>query len=245
MKKPNGYVVYEGASLIDGAPIVVIATGFANKTANAKTGDMIQTWIIRSDVKPNDAVKTGADVSVCGNCPHRPRNLGSCYVRVFQGPRAVYESYKKGNYPVIPKHNLEYMFAGHRVRLGSYGDPAAVPYEILSLLVKYSLTHTGYTHQWKENWFDKKTANVCMASVDNVEDFERAKKLAMRTFRVRSVNEPLLDKEVVCPASEEAGKIIDCATCGACKGSDTKQKSSIVIIAHGNTKKRFTEREIA
>ena len=40
---PNGRILYEGPSMLDGAPIVVIATGFAERTANAKTGSMIQT----------------------------------------------------------------------------------------------------------------------------------------------------------------------------------------------------------
>ena len=64
MSKPNGYILYEGPSGIDGAPIVVIATGFANSSANAKTGDMIQTWIIRSDIAPHHAVKSGDDASI-------------------------------------------------------------------------------------------------------------------------------------------------------------------------------------
>ena len=47
--KLNGVVLYEGPSVLDGAPIAVIAT---LKSANVKTGDMIQTWIIRSDMHP-------------------------------------------------------------------------------------------------------------------------------------------------------------------------------------------------
>ena len=56
---PNGYILYQGPSNIDGKPIVVIATGFANKSANGKTGDMIQTWIIREDIAPNVLSETG------------------------------------------------------------------------------------------------------------------------------------------------------------------------------------------
>ena len=50
--KPLGVILFEGPSLIDGAPIAVIATGFQRRTANSKTGDMVQTWIIRSDREP-------------------------------------------------------------------------------------------------------------------------------------------------------------------------------------------------
>ena len=41
----NGYILYEGQSMIDGQDIVVIATGFDKDSKNSKTGDMIQTWI--------------------------------------------------------------------------------------------------------------------------------------------------------------------------------------------------------
>ena len=106
MTKPNGYILFEGPSAIDGKPIVVIATGFANKSANGKTGDMIQTWIIREDIKPNDAVKSGDDESICGQCIHRPALKAAiqakgekhirCYVKVWQAPLVVWKAYKRG-----------------------------------------------------------------------------------------------------------------------------------------------------
>jgi hypothetical protein len=61
-------IIYRGPSLIDGAPIVVIAT-YSDR--NKKTGTMLQTYIIREDVDPREASKTGADISICGTCPHR------------------------------------------------------------------------------------------------------------------------------------------------------------------------------
>ena len=60
-KKPNGFILGHGRSLIDGMPIVVVAT---IKSRNTKTGDMVQTWILRQDMLPTDAVKTGADWSI-------------------------------------------------------------------------------------------------------------------------------------------------------------------------------------
>ena len=56
--KQKGFVLYDGASVLDGAPIVVIAT---LETSNAKTGAMVQTWILRSDIEPHQAIKTGDD----------------------------------------------------------------------------------------------------------------------------------------------------------------------------------------
>ena len=69
----NGAVIYHGPSAIDGGPIVVIATGLTVGSANSKTGAMIQTHIMRADVDPLTALRTGADVSVCGGCMHRPQ----------------------------------------------------------------------------------------------------------------------------------------------------------------------------
>ena len=43
MSNTNGRVIWEGFSPIDGAPIVLIATGFTEKSSNRKTGDEIQT----------------------------------------------------------------------------------------------------------------------------------------------------------------------------------------------------------
>jgi hypothetical protein len=39
----TGLVLYEGPSLIDGAPIVVIANRIANPSTNVKTGAIAQT----------------------------------------------------------------------------------------------------------------------------------------------------------------------------------------------------------
>ena len=69
--KHLGYILYEGPSVIDGQPIVVIVNKL-NGSDNAKTGAIVQSFIIRSDIAPTDALKTGADASVCGECEHRP-----------------------------------------------------------------------------------------------------------------------------------------------------------------------------
>ena len=62
------YILYEGASLLDGKPIVVIGIP---KSSNSKTGGMFQTIIMRSDIDPITASRLGEDFSVCGDCVHR------------------------------------------------------------------------------------------------------------------------------------------------------------------------------
>jgi len=42
MSRPNGMILYEGPSLIDGKSIVVVVTGF-KRTDNRKTGTMLQS----------------------------------------------------------------------------------------------------------------------------------------------------------------------------------------------------------
>ena len=81
IKRPQlrGVILYDGASMLDGEPIVVIAT---LETSNRKTGEMVQTWIIRSDIAPTDAAKSGDDKSICGACPHRHYSKGACYVNL-------------------------------------------------------------------------------------------------------------------------------------------------------------------
>ena len=96
MTKPTGFTIYQGPSMIDGTPIVAIAV---LGSSNRKTGNMVQTYILRQDMRPVQAVQTGADVAICGDCKHRPSNGGACYVVVAQGPTVVYKTWVAGKYP--------------------------------------------------------------------------------------------------------------------------------------------------
>ena len=48
-------IIYNGPSLLDDKPIVVIAT-YSNR--NTKTGHVVQTYILREDIHPLEASKT-------------------------------------------------------------------------------------------------------------------------------------------------------------------------------------------
>lgn len=234
----NSFVFYRGPSMIDGAPIVAIATGLdARGSRNDKTGALVQTWIIRSDVAPHVAVQSGADASVCGDCPLRGsvvdgHNVGrSCYVKVFQAPLSVFKTVAAGKYPEVSPSDAAALVAGRVVRLGSYGDPAAVPFEVWQALLSRAASHTGYTHQWRR--CDPRFAAYCMASCETTADHVEAKAHGWRTFRTRLAHEALNAREIVCPASEEAGKKTSCAACKACGGNEAKARVDIAIIAHG------------
>ena len=234
-KAPSGFVMYEGASQIDGAPIVVIAT---LKSSNRKTGDMVQTWILRQDLHPVESSAQGADVSICGNCPHRHNTGGACYVNIGQAPAQVWKSYKKGNYPAFIPGEHDSFFMGRKVRLGAYGDPAAMPYEIAEQMVNMSLGHTGYTHQASRKFFDKRFLTLCQVSADTPKQAIKFQAMGAKTFRVALEGDALMNDEIEC-LSDSKG--ISCLDCGLCNGA----KKNIAITVHGSRSSSFKSVKVA
>jgi len=233
----SGVVLYEGASRIDGAPIIAIACRIMSDSDNGKTGAMVQTFIMRKDIAPHVALKTGADVSVCGNCRYRPIHKGAtrCFVRVYQAPLSVWNAYQRGRYAVqgvdFNAALVPGLFAGLSFRIGTYGDPAAIPSRVWKTATRYVKNRTGYTHQWNKR-IGAGLKDLCMASADSDSDVVEANAMGWRTFRVRKHDAPTLDNESICPASKEGGRRTQCDTCGLCEGA-TIAARNIVIIDHG------------
>lgn len=225
-------ILYEGPSILNGEPIVAIATGLVSPSTNRKTGPMIQTWILAQDEAPHEAVKSGKDEAVCGDCPARGK---WCYVTTFHGPRSIWETWKRGGYPPLDVG----AFTGKPVRFGAYGDPAAVPFDVWDEIGFQASMTTGYTHAWK--YCNPLHKHYCMASCDTEDEAIYARSMGWRTFRVTESLDDLMTKEVICPASEEAGKKLQCIQCGACDGVSGNRKSQIVILAHGAKTKRYEE----
>lgn len=240
--KTLGFIAYEGPSLIDGKPIVVIVNKIDDGSDNAKTGAIVQSFIIRSDVAPTDALKTGADVSICGQCPHRPllakqNGEAPCYVQVGKSVQSVYHAYKRGRYTRADAATIARALAGKIVRLGTYGDPAAAPVTMWAQITRYAAGRRGYTHQWARPDFDAQAwAPLVMASADNVDEAARANLLGMRVFRV-SIGVDVQAGEAMCPASAEAGRRATCAKCTLCSGTSI-QARDIVIADHAVGHKR-------
>ena len=228
----NGNTIYNGPSQLNGNAIKSVITGTKTKSANVKTGDMAQMWIMVAEERPTDAVKTGADSAVCGECPHRPllaktNNVAPCYVNLGQAPNGVYKSEYPDAMPSIKKP----------LRLGAYGEPTALPFELVRDAVNNADGHTGYTHQWRT--CDPRFKTLLMASVDSIEEQIEAQAQGWRTFRVRKETKQLgnitvganMRSEISCPASKEAGFRTKCADCRLCAGTSRNAKN-IVINAH-------------
>ena len=225
-----GAVVYDGPSRLDGERVVCIVTGF-HVVKNPKTGDMLQTWILRADQHPMEARKSGADFSVCGDCKLREKY---CYVQLHHGPSNVWKAWKRGAYTTGAAKgktdDLSWLVHQRAVRFGAYGDPVAVPVAVWEGLAGGARSFTGYTHQWRTA---REYRGLLMASVDNAAERGAAWCAGWRTFRMRKASESLHQSEIACPASKESGKITDCARCGLCAGGAIQGKS-IAIIAHGS-----------
>lgn len=229
-RKAPGLVVWRGPSAFNQEPIGLVVTLRSN---NEKTGPMAQAYIFVDGEWPWDAVNNGNDSAVCGDCKLRKdpeTGRRPCYVLVNWGPHNVYRAWQNDRY-----HDRGIEFAaeqlrGMSVRLGAYGDPAMVPFEVWDKLLRHVKHWTGYTHQWK--WCDPRFKAVLMASVDTHQEWADAKLAGWRTFRIMPDVHDLGETEVLCPASDEAGKKTTCHRCRLCAGQATQAKD-VAIVVHG------------
>ena len=232
---PLGLILWKGKSLIDGERIMIVATGVFTKTENRKTGDMIQTWILRRDINPMLARRMGEDKSICGDCKHKEQS--TCYINLCHGPINIYNAYQDGRYRDYTIGDNKY-FKDRSIRLGSYGDPSCVPVEVWENICSLVNSWTGYSHFWKT--CNQELKKYCMASVDSIvgymKEYEQAQELGWRTFRVReSLENILTDKECICPASKEAGVLTICEKCNLCNGLNRANGKNPVIMLHADS----------
>ena len=247
MKQKDKGIIYKGPSLIDGSQIVVLATMGNKRIPNTKTGAMLQTYILVDNGKtPTENNRTGQDYAICGDCPHRgtarpdatsgTADNRACYVKLFHGPRSAYASYLNGGYENLTGHlKTSALGAGRMVRLGTYGDPAAVPSHIWHSLLWQAAGHTAYTHQSGIESADVRR-DMMMISADNEAEARAAWRDGGRTFRIVSDYSQLVEGfEIPCPADTKG---LSCLACGLCKGAANGGKS-IAIAVHGAGAKHF------
>jgi hypothetical protein len=233
MAQSKGFIIDRGLSPIDGQPYVAILT---LESSNRKTGNMAQVWIMREDINPVEAVQTGKDVTICGNCPHRKQADGtrSCYVNVGQSPNSIWKAYKRGVYPAVwSYHRLSHILRNRRIRWGAYGDPSIINPDTVIRLSNLAQGHTGYTHQWESD-FAQTFKGIFQASCDGFNDYLKASDMGWKTFTVVSkVATPTYAKQ--CPATVQQSAA-QCITCKLCDGA----KADVFVHAHGTGSKYVT-----
>lgn len=228
----TGIILEEKKSILTGDDIVVIATF---NSSNIKTANMIQIWIMVRKVSPVIAHSTGCDIAVCGNCPHREN--GTCYVALFQGPRAVWQAYADGKYA---RFNGNFsVFSGRKVRFGAYGDPSLISPDIVFGIMESCAGWTGYTHQWSQG-FASVFSKVFMASTDNPVQVKIANEQGWSTFMALPQSTTKKDMPFscsICPAA--LSEKVHCLGCGKCNGSQSRLRN-VVIPVHGKGEKAYS-----
>ena len=107
----------------------------------------------------------------------------SCYVNLGQGVNQVYKAFKAGKYKTVSNtEDIKALGKNQFIRLGSYGDPLAVPGHIWRALLSEARGHTGYTHQM--DILPDANLSRTMISADTPEQAQQAHQQGLRTFRV-------------------------------------------------------------
>lgn len=240
-----GLVLWRGLSLYDQTPIMAVLTHVRRPTLNRELGDCAQIAILPYEAPPVEAQRDGRDVSVCGSCPQRPSQGGGCYVSAAHGPqrtwfaaRGLGEGTLSREYPPATDWRV---LGLKRLRIGSWGDPAAVPIPVWDSVRWFARRgFLAYTHGWHLDRCQT-MRTWCMASVDSPDEQRRATSMGWRTFRTRTSSSPLLPGERMCPKAAESpthGRVT-CRMCGQCDGTGRgARRPNYAIFVHGMRRRR-------
>ena len=232
-KRPRGVVLHRGPSELGGGDIVVIATF---ESLNTKTGNVITIWILPDGENPTQALRDGTNHRVCGTCGLQG---SACYVDLSKAPNSVAKSDVRRNYPDLEKRIHAHYFYGRVVRFGGYGDPAAIPLDIIKWVAKTCRAFVGYSSQLF--WIDRRRANALakflMCSCHNLAQHEEAERRGWRSYTVIPENGKAPAGSIECPHTK---KFIRCESCLLCCGTSKKAKS-IYVHAHGKGRKQFNQ----
>jgi hypothetical protein len=222
-------ITYRGPSMYD--PTSTIFSALTVGSTNKKTGNMPQQYIFRQDVSPVAATRQGLDFAVCGCCMARPIDLGGCYVVGYKLD-GWWRAWR--NRPVATDKQILHTIGYRPVRLGAYGDTAAMPpREVLRLVSLAKGRVTNYTHGWTTlGW---KAIDFLrpftMASVESEAEAAAAWLRGWRTYRIIDPDHDVkLREEVRCPYETTGLQCYDCLLCDGAK----RRADSIVIDAHGS-----------
>lgn len=229
----DSFVYWKGKSQLNGEDILLLLTGIKNPSQNKKTGPVIQSYILKDGELPTEYRRKGA-FGICGNCPIKD----ACYVGNYY-LNNIYDGSQRDvdHFPLA-------LLKGRVLRLGAYGDPAAVPFSVWNRLVKYTSGFTGYTHQWQ--YCDQDFRKLTMASVESLDQAKEAWDLGWQTYRVGLPDEEPSEDEIYCPHyTFDFEPKIQCLQCQLCSGTSggVAYKKGIFVNVHGTAhkKKRFKE----
>ena len=178
-----------------------------------------------SRTPPLADVTAGTDTCICRHCPHRGSGTKrTCCVNVGQALVNILKTCKKVTYRPITSY--QEVLEDRVVRFGAYGDPAFIPDGVVARALTFAKGHTGYTHQWYQDFADD-FRGVFMASVDSDLEEQTAQSQGWKTFRVFHPDAEISGSKI-CPASITEHHV-QCMKCLLCNG----KKTNIGIHAHG------------
>jgi len=213
------------SQLAEGRHVVILAKLKGNK----KTGRMIQLAFLDPTVKQR---KIDSSQHNGQGCDNRCSAFNCCYVQAFvfhigSIARAL-DDYNAGLMPTMGFDQfLDIVQASHTpVRLGEFGDPASVSFNVIDRIVQASQAagHTGYSHHWRN--CDQRLKRHVMASVENESDYQLAKSMGWNCFHVGG--SAIKGQSILCLNSSHGRT---CADCLLCNGD--ARRFDIVIDAHG------------
>lgn len=223
------YIMVE--SPVHGKDVLLAIT---DGSANEKTGDVCQIYILNPETSPLDAAKTGADEHVCGHCPQRHFLGGGCYVTLMHGPRAVYSGWLNTGKKLDAAEDVIDMLSRRYVRYGAYGDPAHIPAWFVSEINSVAKGWTAYTHAWRNPAVADIWRGKAMASLDHPSQIKTAEGLGWKWFlAVKDTSEIQVAGAVVC--DNEKDDRTQCRDCMRCDGSN----ESVYLTIHGTRKNKF------
>ena len=195
---------------------------------NAKTGDMVQTYLLDHETLTSEPDAFGAK---CSACPM----VSKCYVsRDKLSVRSALKRLlgeERTSYAHATLDQVLPLLSGRKVRLGTYGDPSALPLEDLKAIVSACAGHTGYSHFWRE--IDTEYSAYLMASVEDASAELLAQGLGYRTFRVITKEDTERSVSSVAVECLNASSGLTCAECLLCSGTKGKgRRVSIWIDEH-------------
>jgi hypothetical protein len=153
-----------------------------------------------------------------------------CYVDQ-RAIMSVWNAYKRGSYPLATADDWQ-LFRDRIVRIGTYGDPFAVPMKIWRRLARRCMGWVGYTHQWRKPCAQC-YADLFMASVDfTSDDAQLAQSMGWRTFTAIGPGQtPRPEHGIECLHASDG---IQCCDCRLCDGNNHPSASNVWTHAHGS-----------